>query len=82
MAHFHSVPSSVPLHARLSEFSDDEVEVVDHRKRHRAVCLARTSSFAVESLPWNENMEDGGEDSQGVSVLFNVVGLGADKVRM
>ena len=70
MAHFPNVPRAAPLQAELSEFSDDEVEVVDHRKCRRAVHLARTSTFAVQSLSWNENMEDGGEESQEVSVLF------------
>ena len=70
MAHFCSVPSAVPLHAGLSEFSEDEVEVVNHQKCRRAVNLARTSGFAVQSLSWNEKMEDGSEDSQEVGVPF------------
>ena len=60
------------MDADLSDLSEDEVEVAgcgkDGDRPPQSMRLSRTLGFAVQSLPWTENLENGGEDSEEVSV--------------
>lgn len=66
------LPSGLQLDADLSDLSEDDVEVADcgsdGDRPPQGMRLARTLGFAVQSLPWTENLESGGEDSEEVSM--------------
>ena len=79
MAHFPGVSSPSGLEfdvSDLSECSDDHVQLLDPHGCHQVVPVARTPSFAVQSLVQTENLGGGGHDSEEVGVPLDGVGLG------